>query len=78
MIPCPLPKQLAMKPFDTGLNAKQYCRCGLTNSKYYDTNISEVWILVLAQDNVVVVFSVAMSHLRDVTFGQLVSLICFI
>lgn len=56
-----------MKPFETGLNAKQSCRCGLTNSKYYDTNISEVRILVLAQDNVVV-FSAALSHFRNVNF----------
>lgn len=55
------------KKIDNGLNANQYCKWGLTNSKYYDVNILVVWILVLGQTNVVV-FSAAMSHLRGINF----------
>jgi len=57
-----------MKPFDSDVNADQYCRCDLTNSEYHDGNILVVWILLLVQTNVVVVFSATMLHLWDINF----------
>lgn len=41
MAPDPVSNSCYKKLFDNGLNANQYCRCGLTNTKYCDINILE-------------------------------------
>lgn len=67
---------VAMKPFDSGMNANLYCRCGLTNSKYYvDANILVVWI----HTNVVAVFSTVtvLLHSQDMKLWSINTLHLF-